>query len=165
MRLKMSSAKWRPFCPGKMISFIASAASTWPSAHSMMNNQWLPTTRIALCLRNRNHHENEMHYNDVIISVMASLTTGFSIVYSTACPGANQRKHQSSASLAFVGGIQRWPVNSPYKEPVTRKMFPFDDVIMKKVVTLTGLCGDWGYCITIKCSACIFYLHKLSSFV
>ena len=45
--------------------------------------------------------------------------------------GADQRKHQSSASLAFVWGIHRWPVNSPHKWPVTRKMFPFDDVIVK----------------------------------
>ena len=37
---------------------------------------------------------------------------------------------QSFASLAFVRIIHRWPVNSPYKGPVTRKMFPFDDVIM-----------------------------------
>ena len=40
------------------------------------------------------------------------------------------KKHQSSASLAFVGGIHRGPENSPHKWPVTRKMFPFDDVIM-----------------------------------
>ena len=40
------------------------------------------------------------------------------------------RKYQSSASLAFVRGIHRWPVNSPNKGPVTRKMFPFYDVIM-----------------------------------
>ena len=43
---------------------------------------------------------------------------------------ADQRNHQSSASLAFVRGIHRGPVNSPHKGPVTRKMFPFDDVIM-----------------------------------
>ena len=42
-----------------------------------------------------------------------------------------QRKHQRSASLTFVRGIHRWPVNSPHKLPVTRKMFPFDDVIMR----------------------------------
>ena len=47
----------------------------------------------------------------------------------------DQRKHlrhwwKSSASLAFVRGINRWPVNSPHKGPVTRKMLPFDDVIM-----------------------------------
>ena len=45
-------------------------------------------------------------------------------------PGADQRKHQSSVSLAFVRGIHWWPVNSPHKWPVTQKMFPFDDVIM-----------------------------------
>ena len=52
------------------------------------------------------------------------------IVYSTVYSGADQRKHLSSASLAFVWRIHRWPVNSPHKWPVTRKMFPFDDVIM-----------------------------------
>ena len=39
-------------------------------------------------------------------------------------------KHQSSASLAFVRGIHRWPVNSPHKGSVTRKKFPLDEVIM-----------------------------------
>ena len=43
---------------------------------------------------------------------------------------ADQTKHQSSASLAFVRGIHRWPVNFPHKWPVTRKMFTFDDVIV-----------------------------------
>ena len=33
------------------------------------------------------------------------------------------KKHQSSASLAFVGGIHRWPGNCPHKGPITRKMF------------------------------------------
>ena len=46
------------------------------------------------------------------------------------CSGADQRKHQSSASLTFARGIDRWPVNTPHKGPVTRKIFPFDDVIM-----------------------------------
>ena len=64
------------------------------------------------------------------MSAIASQTTGVSIVCLTDCPGANQRIHQNSASLAFVRGIHRWPMNSPYKGPVTPKMFPFDDVIM-----------------------------------
>ena len=51
--------------------------------------------------------------------------------YSTVHSGADQRKRQSSASLAFVRGINRRPVNFPHKWPVTRKMFPFDDVIIK----------------------------------
>ena len=58
--------------------------------------------------------------------------TGASFVYSTLCSGADQRKYQSSASLAFMGGIKRLPVNSPHKGQVTRKMFPFDGVIMNK---------------------------------
>ena len=52
------------------------------------------------------------------------------IVYSNVYSGADQRKHQSSASLAFVRGIHWWPVNSPHKWSVMRKMFPFDDVII-----------------------------------
>ena len=53
------------------------------------------------------------------------------LFYSSVYPGADQRKHQSSASLAFGGEIRRWPVNSPHKGPATRSsMFQFDDVIM-----------------------------------
>ena len=48
-------------------------------------------------------------------------------------------KHQRSASLAFVRGIHRWPVNSPHKWPVTRKMFPFDDVIMENWFTFLSV--------------------------
>ena len=48
---------------------------------------------------------------------------------STVYSGAIQRKYQRSASLSFVRGIHRWPVNSPHRGPATRKMFPFDDVI------------------------------------
>ena len=66
------------------------------------------------------------------MSIMASQITSASIVYSTVCSGANQRKHQSSTSLSFVRGIHQWPVNSSYKGPITRKMFPFDDVIMER---------------------------------
>ena len=70
------------------------------------------------------------HYDDVIMSEIASQITSLTIVYSTVHSGADQSKHQSSASLAFVWEIHRWPVNFPHKWPVTRKMFPFDDVIM-----------------------------------
>ena len=70
------------------------------------------------------------HYNDAIMSAMASQITGVSIVYSIVCSDADKRKHQSSTSLAFVGGIYRWPVKSQHKWPVTQKMFLFNDVIM-----------------------------------
>ena len=72
------------------------------------------------------------HYNDVIMGVIAPQITSLTIVYSTVYSDADQRKHQSSTSLAFVQGIHRGPMNSLHKWPVTRKMFAFDDVIMAK---------------------------------
>ena len=69
------------------------------------------------------------NYNDVIMRLMASEITSLTIVYSTVYWGPDQRKHQNSPSLAFVRGIYRWPVNSLRKRPVSRKMFPIDDVI------------------------------------
>ena len=71
-----------------------------------------------------------LHYNDVIMSAITSQITSVTIVYSNVYSDADQRKHQGSASLVFVRGIHRGPVNSPHKGPVTRKMFPFNDVIM-----------------------------------
>ena len=68
--------------------------------------------------------------SDVMVSPMASQITGLTIVYSTVYSGADQRENQRPASLAFLGGIHRWPVNSPHKGPVTRKVFSFDDVII-----------------------------------
>ena len=64
------------------------------------------------------------------MSTMASQIASLMIVYSTVSSGTDGRKHHISASLAFVRGIHRWPVNFPHKGPVTRKMFPFDDIIM-----------------------------------
>ena len=57
--------------------------------------------------------------------------TSLAIVYSAVYSDADQRQYQSSESLAFVRGIHRRPVNSPHKWPVTREVFPFDDVIMQ----------------------------------
>ena len=67
------------------------------------------------------------------MGAMASRITSLTIVYSSVYSGADQRKHQSSASLAFVRGIHR--------SPVTRKMFPFDDVIMNVSP------GEFDFCI------------------
>ena len=91
------------------------------------------------------------------MSAMSYLITSLTIVYSTVYSGADQRRHQNSASLAFVRGIHRSLVTPPphththtphppkpphphpphpphptptHKGPVTRKRFPFDDVIM-----------------------------------
>ena len=80
----------------------------------------------------------DVHYGDVIMGAIASQITSLTIVHSTVYSNADQRKHQSAASLAFVRGIHRGPVNSPHKWPVTRKMFPFDDVIMYSLMS-----GEW----------------------
>ena len=52
------------------------------------------------------------HYSDVRMGTIASQITSLTIVYSIVYSDADQRKHQSSASLAFVRGIHRGPVNS-----------------------------------------------------
>ena len=72
----------------------------------------------------------QRHSSDVLISAMASQITGVSTVCSIVYSCVNQRKHQSSASLAYVRGIHRWTAVSPHKGLITRKMFPFDDVTM-----------------------------------
>ena len=52
----------------------------------------------------------------------ASQITSLTIVYSTVYSDADQRKYQSSASLAFVRGIHRWPVNSPVTDEFPAQM-------------------------------------------
>ena len=91
---------------------------------------WQKTVFSHNIARNLSRTHARYHYDDVTMSLMASQITSLTIVYSTVYSGADQKKHQSSASLAFVRGIHQGPVNSEHKWPVTRKMFPFDDVIM-----------------------------------
>ena len=76
------------------------------------------------------------HCSVVIIGAMASQFTSLMIVYSTVYSGADQRKHQSSALLAFLRWFHRWPMNSPHKGPVAQKMFSIDDVITIKVIPM-----------------------------
>ena len=102
---------------------VETDSSTWQHFRrsAIRSSQWLILP--ATCL-------GETHYNDVIMGTITSKITSLTIVCSIVYSDADQRKHQSSASLAFVRGIHRGPVNSQHKWPVTRKMFPFDDVIM-----------------------------------
>ena len=80
------------------------------------------------------------------MDAMASQITSLTIVYSIVYSDADQRKHQSSASLAFVRGIHWGPMNSPHKWPVTQKMFPFDDVIIETTIIHNILVKDnWLY--------------------
>ena len=75
----------------------------------------------------------------------ASQITSLTIVYSTVYSGADRRKHQRSASLAFKRGIHRWQLNSPHKWPVTRRVCPCDDVIM-----ILETCVN-GYSVNVVC--------------
>ena len=102
---------------------IASEAQGW-----MVHWPWFVVAKISTI--HLSALKSTIHYSDVIMCATVSQITSLTIAYSTVYSGADQRKHQTSASLAFVWGIHRWPVNSPHKWPVTRKMFPFDDVIM-----------------------------------
>ena len=90
-----------------------------------------------------------LQYNDVIMSAMPSQISSLIFVYSTVYSGAYQRKHQSFASLAFVRGIHRWPVNSLHKRPVTRK------ILLLGMVIATLLYAD---CITQHTSISFIFL-------
>ena len=87
------------------------------------------------------------------MGAMASQITTLAIVYSTVYSDADQRKHQSSAPLAFMWGTHRGPVNSPHKWPVTRKMFPLDDVIMFLCFRSVDCGGHW-------CHSRDYYGHR-----
>ena len=79
----------------------------------------------------------QLHYDDVIISAIASQITGVSTVCSTVCSSVDQRKHQGPASLGFVTRIHRWPVDSPHKGQQRGKCFHF----MTSLWLLTGWMG------------------------
>ena len=98
---------------------------------------------------------SRLHYSGVIMATIASQITSLAIVYSIVYSDADQRKHQSSASLAFVREIHRLPVNSPHKRPVTRKMFPFDDVIM-----LTTWMGTSILAPTMAAEPSLYKVHR-----
>ena len=104
---------------GSMIKFVKHKPDMQSGVLSGLASGWIQYTFLTGILQWR-HNEHD-----------GSQITGVSIICSPVCSGADQRKHQSSASLAFGRGIDRWPVDSPHKGPVMPKMFPFDDVIMK----------------------------------
>ena len=107
---------------------------------------------------------SQNHCNDAIMSAVASQITSVSIVCLAVGSGADQRKHQSSASLSLVRGIHRSLVNSAHKRPVglTRKMFPFDDVIMKKHNKAQQRVCALGLRITERIESCLCdKLHNL----
>ena len=104
--------------------------------------QWVNTQSVVrFCKISHTIDLSLGHYSDVIMGMMASQITSLTIDCSTVYPGADQRKHQSWASLAFVQGIHQWPVDSLHKWPVTQKMFPLDDVTMEVLHQVRGKCS------------------------
>ena len=111
-----------------------------------MNCSFLPHLKIIPTLSNDHHLLSEVigyvtkvhvspstglmqfvvssHYSDITMSLMASDITSISTVcWTFSFILVHIKIHQSSATLAFVGGIHWWPVVSPYKGPVTRKYY------------------------------------------
>ena len=73
------------------------------------------------------------HCSDVIMGTVATQITSqpASRLFSQPFIQAQIKENTKvPRNWPFVRGIHRWPVNSPHKGPVTRKLFPFDDVIM-----------------------------------
>ena len=95
------------------------------------------------------------------MGAIRSQSTTLMIVFSTVYSGADQRKHESPAALAFVRGIQRRPTDSPHKWPVTRKMFPLDDVI--KISYVKTLCWPISPTTASSLHACLWKLFTYSS--
>ena len=142
-------------CCIKLIShYYTLITSLWPN-DAIRLHKYLSTLfwEMACCLTTPRYYMSRCwhiidgvqwhHYCDVIMNTMASQITSLTVIYSTVYSGADKREHQSSASLVFVGGTLRWPVNFPHKGPVTRKMFPFDDVIMFIYDQFHGKCPGY----------------------
>ena len=112
---------------------------TGPLGHgvAMPSPFWTVSSGVSVGLRGSTTMVAAQHPLNVISITVTSYWVRWpfkstaSRVYLTVYSGAD-KKHHNSASLAFVRGIRRWSVNSPHKWPATRKMFPFDDVIMSK---------------------------------
>ena len=106
MRLRLNSGdknddqnqSWQP----KWFSYNANAKMSVSFWHGFLD--------VSTVVDLNNTHVAEQyanHYNDVIMTTMASQITSLTVVYLTVYSDTDQRKHQSSASLAFVWGIHR----------------------------------------------------------
>ena len=129
-------SQWR----GALIfSLICAWTNVWAKSRDANDlrrhreNHYVPVMEMAAMETSRNGalvSPSRGHWETHTFVALQWRHNGLTIVYSTVYSDADQRKHQSSASLAFVREIHPGPVNSPHKWPVTRKMFSFDDVIM-----------------------------------
>ena len=77
----------------------------------------------------------QTHYGDVILSAMAFQFTGVQIVCSTVCSGADKENNKAPRHCPLWG-------NPLTKGTVTRKMFPFDRIIMLCVFDYFEISGN-----------------------
>ena len=107
--LKLQQSCTKP----SIFSFIVDSRDSFTHLFARFPSLWLDCPDASEAILT-----NAPHYNHVIMGAIASQITSLTIVYSIVYSDADQIKHQSSASLAFVRGIHRGPVNSPHKWPV-----------------------------------------------
>ena len=125
----MSSAKCRPFGLGQNHVCERSDGDAKLNCHFLQNSTKCNSSNV---IKRKFIREiiDIIHYTDVIMSTMAFQIIGVSIVYSIVRSGADQRKHQSSTSLAFVRGSSPVTGEFPAQRASHAEHFPFDDVIM-----------------------------------
>ena len=145
---KTSKIRMTGICEGNRLSHLWLPITKTSNAESIfvsLQPRWWKTRAIvaaypSISIASSQRTDNAWNwtlYNDVIMGAMASQISSASFVCSVVWPGVDRRKHHSSASLVFVRGIHRRPVNFPHKRPVTLKLFPFDDIIMVQPIIPT----------------------------
>ena len=108
----------------RALGAVKNQDSKSPQLENVISLQWRHNERDGVS----NHRCPDCFLNRLLRRRSKLRVTGLcegnpSTACSTVCSGADQRKHQSPASLAFTRGIHRWPMDSPHKGPVTRKCF------------------------------------------
>ena len=127
--------------------------------HSHQGNILILWSHEVSCNSNvtETHHDR---YNDFIMSAMASQITSLTIVYSTVYSRRRSKKTPKLHVTGLCAGNSPVIGEFPHKGPVTRKMFPFDDVIMCNafwMLAVSSLADDWQ-----SEGITLYYDHKFS---
>ena len=157
MHLYMSSAKLQPFCLGLNVLTINMQAwfrendMSWQNTSLFYvifpvnivgtyttNRSFVRLARALSYFGTKGFYPYPPHYNDVIMGEIASQITSLTIVFSTVYSDADKKNPSQLRVTGLCAGNSPGPVNSPHKWPVTRKMFPFSDVIMLCHFIATG---------------------------
>ena len=99
-------------------------------------------------------------YGDVIISAMASQITSRTIICSIIYSGVDQRKHQSSESLAFVRGIH---VAVTGEFPTQRASNAENVSIWWRHHTIWSSCHNWVSACWLLMTLCIYFMSNMNN--